>query len=216
MSGSEIGKYKLREVAAVFHDMGKLDAAVERLLSEGFRDGDFNIMATDAAVRQKLKDRLEPVEKLADDPTVPRQAYMPKPTRAVAEAAAMGVPMFLLGMAGAAAVLASGGAAALALAVASATGALGVGVGAALANAIETSHAEALAKAMEAGGIVLWVRTPTEAAEKTAIRVLTEAGGEHVHAHEIERTWGLEDIPLSDFNPDPFLEPDPRPGKSSS
>ena len=43
------------------------------------------------------------------------------------------------------------------------------------------------------------------------LRVLKEAGGENVHVHEIERSWGLEDIPLSDFNPDPFLERDPNP-----
>ncbi|RMD92172.1 MAG: hypothetical protein D6811_07405 [Alphaproteobacteria bacterium] len=208
MSETELGKYTVREVAAVFHDIATLEAAVERLTREGFNDGDFNVMATDETVREKMKEHLEPVEVLADDPRIPRRAFVPRPTRKEAEAAVIGVPMFLLGMAGLGGVLATGGAAALALAVAGVTGALGAGLGAALANAIEESHARKLAEAMAAGGIVLWVRTPDDQAEKTAIRVLTEAGGEHVHAHSIERTWGVEDIPLADFNPDPFLEPD--------
>ncbi|PPB82349.1 hypothetical protein LV82_00278 [Albidovulum inexpectatum] len=210
MNESEFGKYRLREVAAVFDDLASLDAAVEKLTQEGFKDGDFNVMATDQTVRDKLSERLEPVEKLADDPRVPRRAYIPRPTRKLIESAVTGLPMFALGLGGALGVVATGGAAALALAVAAAGGAAGAGLGAYLAEALEERHARQLAEAMQSGGIVLWVDTPDKEAEETALRVLKESGARHVHAHEIERSWGPEDIPLSDFNPDPFLEPDPH------
>ncbi|PRX32657.1 hypothetical protein SAMN05216257_106120 [Meinhardsimonia xiamenensis] len=211
MSEKAFATYSVREVAAVFRDVTALEQAVERLTQEGFADGDFNIMATDETVREKLKDHLEPVEVLADDPHTPRRAFVPRPSRKLAEAAVVGAPMFILGAAGALGVVATGGAAALALAAAAAGGTLGAGLGATLAAVLETLHAQELARAMEAGGVVLWVRTADDQAENTAIRVLKACGGEHVHAHVIERTWGPEDIPLSDFNPDPFLEPDPEP-----
>ena len=211
MSDTELAEYKVREVAAVFHDIDKLDAAVERLTQEGFKDGAFNVMATDETARTRLGDRLEPVEALADDPRVPRKAYIPRPARRLLEVVAGSLPMYALGLGGALGVVATGGAAALALAVAAAGGAIGAGLGAFLARAIERSHAEELAEALSRGGIVLWVETPDPESEATALRVLKEAGGENVHVHEIERSWGLEDIPLSDFNPDPFLERDPNP-----
>lgn len=209
MDKTEFGKYRLREVAAVFDDLSSLDAAVEKLTQEGFKDGDFNIMATDRTVRDKLSERLQPVEKLADDPRVPRRAYLPRTTRKLIGSAVTGLPMFALGLGGALGVVATGGAAALALAVAAAGGAVGAGLGAYLAEAMEERHATQLAEAMQSGGIVLWVDTPDRQAEETAIRVLKESGARDVHVHEIERSWGPEDIPLADFNPDPFLEPDP-------
>lgn len=208
---TELTKYTQAEVAAVFHDVAALENAVEKLTAAGFGDGDFNIMGTDETIREKLADGFMAVEEVADDPRVPRRAFIPRPTRRLFEAGAIGVPAFLLGMAGLAGVIATGGAAALGLAVLGASGALGATLGAALAGVMEEHHAKTLAEAMEGGGIVLWVRASTPEAQETAIRVLKEAGGDHVHAHEIERTWGTEDIPLSEFNPDPFLEPDPNP-----
>lgn len=209
MSEGKIATYKVREVAAVFRSVEALETALERLTEKGFNDGDFNIMAADAAVREKLADRLVPVEELADDANVVRKAFEAPGTRRLKQAAVFGLPMYLLGAAGALGVVATGGAAALALAGAITGGAVGAGIGAVLANILEEEHAEELAKALEAGGIVLWVRVSDDESEKVAIEELKAAGGENVHAHEIERTWGVEDIPLSDFNPDPFTVRDP-------
>lgn len=204
----KLATYPAREVAAVFDDVATLEKAVEKLLQAGFSDNDFNIMTTDQAVREKLSERYEAVEKLADDPRVPREAFVPRPARMAAEAAVLSLPVYLLGMGGALGVLATGGAAALALAAAAAGGTLGLGLGATLAAVLEKSHAERLASALEAGGIILWVRTPDEDRAEKARRLLTEAGGRDVHVHVIERTWGTEDIPLAEFNPDPFLGSD--------
>lgn len=209
MSTEAFQTYHLREVAGVFHDPEAVERAVDKLTERGFADGDFAIMATDEVVKEKLSDRLRPVEKMADDAKAPRHAFLPRSDRKMAEAAVIGAPMFLLGVAGALSVVATGGAAAMALVAAAAGGAFGAGIGAGLATVIEQSHADRLAKLMQAGGIVLWVRTPDKDAEKTAIDILKAEGGEAVHAHEIERTWGPEDIPFSEANPDPFLERDP-------
>jgi hypothetical protein len=209
MTDEVIGTYTTREVAGVFYDTDALENAVEELTQAGFKDGDFNIMAAYETIKDKLGDRLEPLEKLADDPKVPRKAFLPRSDIKLAKAAAIGLPMYILGLTGALATVASGGAAALAIAAAAAGGTLGAGIGAGLAKAIDQARADELADEMIAGGIVLWVNTPTDEKERLALDVLTRAGGKHVHAHEITRDWRTKDLPLADFNPDPFLEPDP-------
>ncbi|RME16794.1 MAG: hypothetical protein D6801_04780, partial [Alphaproteobacteria bacterium] len=151
----------------------------------------------------------EPVTELEDDPRVPQKAFVGRADRAFAETAVIGAPMYLLGMAGALGVVATGGAAALAMAAALAGGAVGGGIGALLGKAMERAHAEKVARDLEAGGLLLWVAVADDADEKKAIETLKAAGGKHVHAHAIRRSWGAEDIRLSTFNPDIFLGRDP-------
>ncbi len=201
--------YDSREVVAVFKNPEQLEKAAEALIEAGFAPSRISVMGAYEAVKEGLGGVYEPVEKMEDDPRVPQKAFVSKADRGFAEAAVIGAPMYLLGMMGALGVVATGGGAALAIAAALASGATGAGIGALLANAIEKSHAEKLAKDMEAGGLLLWVAVDDEQSEKNAIDILQARGGVNVHAHQITRKWGSKDIPLSDFNPDPFLEPDP-------
>ncbi|MGV6849403.1 MAG: hypothetical protein ACWA5A_13605 [Marinibacterium sp.] len=210
MSDQAPNTYKAREVAGIFHDVEALEKAVEEATNRGFPEGDFSIMAIHGTVSEKFENIYHTVEDIEDDPRIPRKIFIPRPERRVGEAAVVGAPMFALGMAGALGVLATGGAAGLAIAVAAASGAAGAGVGGLLARAIEKHHADVLAKSLTEGGTLLWVSTPDDEREKLAIEILESAGASHVHAHEIERTWGPDDRPLADFNPDPFLESDPK------
>ncbi len=205
MSDREDERYRIREVVAVFHHAAALEAAVEALDRAGFAQTSLSIMADAKAVADKLGHRFEPVEQIEDDPNLPRRTFVGRADRGVEQSAAIGLPLYVGAMAGAAAVVASGGAAAMALLAAAAGGALGGGVGALLARSIGKAEARRLENNIEAGGILLWVAVSDAAAERRATEVLTTAGGAHVHAHEIAQTWEAPEIPFDHWNPDPFL-----------
>lgn len=205
MSQRDDDTSKVREVVAVFHDAGKLEAAADDLERAGFAQTSISIMADAKAVAEKLGHRFAPVQEMEDDPNIPRRSFVGKADRAVEESVAIGLPLYVGAMAGAVAVVASGGAAAMALLAAAAGGAAGGSVGALLARAIGKSAAERLEKNIRGGGILLWVAVSDTAAEARAIDVLKAAGGADVHAHEIAQTWEGPEIPFSHWNPDPFL-----------
>ena len=56
------------EAVAVFHDVVSLDDAVASLIDAGFDKDDISLLASDAAVEEKLGHRYERVEELEDDP----------------------------------------------------------------------------------------------------------------------------------------------------
>lgn len=205
MSDQEDDTLKIREVVAVFHDAKTLEAAADDLDKAGFPPTSMSIMADAKSVAEKLGHHFEPIEEMEDDPNVPRRTFVGKADRAVEESVAIGLPLYIGAMAGAAAVVASGGAAAMALLAATAGGAVGGGVGAVLARSIGKAEAERLEDQIREGGILLWVAVSDPAAEARAIDVLTAAGGTHVHAHEIAQTWEGPEIPFEHWNPDPFL-----------
>ena len=58
------------------------------------------------------------------------------------------------------------------------------------------------------GGVILWVNMGNDSEERRARQILMDAGGRDVHVHGIQREWTLKDRPLSDIQPDLFLERD--------
>jgi hypothetical protein len=158
------------------------------------------------AVVKSLNHRFETIQCMEDDPRVPQAAFIAKSDFAAGKAAVIGIPLYIGASVGSLAVVASGGALALAIAAAVAGGLTGGGIGGLAAHAIGRNHAEALERHVAGGGLLLWVRVSDSAREDEAIGVLTASGGEHVHAHAIRRTWGAKDVPLHDWQPDPFLE----------
>ena len=198
--------YTVREAVGVFGSGDKMEAAVERLETAGVRREDISVMASHAAVVDKLHHRFEAIERMEDDPRVPRSAFVPKDDFTAVKAAVISLPLYIGASVGSLAVVASGGALALAVAAACAAGLAGGGLGALAAHAIGVNHAKLLEKHVAAGGLLLWVRIDDRARETEVIAVLTASGGEHVHAHDIKRTWGVKDVPLQDWQPDLFLE----------
>jgi hypothetical protein len=94
---------------------------------------------------------------------------------------------------------------AAAIAALVAGGAAGGGLGALLSHAVSKRHLQGLQEQVANGGIVLWVKTPDKAAEDRAKATLASCGATQVHVHEIERSWGVDDVPLARGEPDPFL-----------
>jgi hypothetical protein len=206
MSDSAATADKVREVVGVFHDAAKLEAAAEALVKAGFAENRLSVMGDQKAVAEALGHRFEPIEVMEDDPRIPQRAFILKPDRQAAESAAFGLPLYVGAMGGALLVVASGGALAMVLLAAAAGGTIGGGLGAVLAGAIGKSHVDRLAESLRQGGVLLWVAVTDTHEESRASGILRREGGADVHAQEIERTWGEQDIPFRDWNPDPFLD----------
>ena len=205
-NSSTTGSHSVREVVAVFHEAGKLENVAEELVKAGFPERRLSLLGDQKSVAKRLGHHFEPVEVMEDDPRVPQRAFIMKADRQGAEAAAIGLPLYMGAMSGAVLVVASGGALAMVLLAAAAGGALGGGIGGVLAEAIGKTHAERLEANLREGGILLWVFVEDDDEEKQVSEILKRAGGADVHAHEIKRTWGEEESPFKNWNPDPFLD----------
>ncbi|NRD89079.1 hypothetical protein C8024_05900 [Sphingopyxis sp. BSNA05] len=116
------------------------------------------------------------------------------------------MPTYIGGAGAGIAVVATGGTVAFAALIAAAGAAAGAGIGGLIAHAIGKHHADYMEKQLIDGGLLLWVRVKDDSQEAEIIELLNSLGGEDVHAHSITRYWGTNDVPLHDFDPDPFLE----------
>jgi hypothetical protein len=197
--------FESREVVGVFSDPETMDRAVTQLGVAGFahaaisvlgldKDGSFNVAPMSGSSRD-----------IADNPAAPQGTYISEGTRNEGEAVAVGVPLTIGGFAGAWAVAAAGGALIAAIGATVVGGVVGAGLGALLFRAVAYKRAENIETQLAKGGMVLWVTTPDAAAEERATEVLTRCGAKDVHSHTIAREWGVDDAPLHNFQPDPFL-----------
>ena len=205
----DVERRVIREVAAVFHREEILEDAVQALLHTGFDRSDIDIMGDIETVRRRLGELYVPSEEIADVPGAPRRAYITRDDITTATASVAGM-LFYLGAATAAmTVVASGGSLALVAAIAAAAGTAGAGIGAAAIHHLGKKQAEDLELQLMAGGIVVWVRVHNREMEERAQEVLAKSGGESIRVHEIEIERRLDDLPLSKFNPDPWLGNEP-------
>jgi hypothetical protein len=170
------------EAVAVFHDVSDLDAAVEELRAAGFAKDDISLLATEDAVEEKLGHRYERVEELEDEPEAPRVAYRTRTSLAESEDRLIGSLTYLPAVVAAGTVVASAGVVAAAVTGTAIAGAL---IGTVLAHWLDKSHAEHLQEQLDHGGLLLWVRTPDEDAQRRALEVLTRHSAHDVHIHQL-------------------------------
>ena len=151
---------EVREVVALFSTRAGFDRAVETLLAAGFDRADLSILASHTSLEA------------ADPKGQPRDEALTGLVGALKYA-------FPLTTAGLIALVAGPIEAALAAIVAA-----GVG-GVAIKDYLDelTSHPkpDEFARALEAGGIILWVRVATAEQEREALALLDREGGENVH-----------------------------------
>lgn len=202
--------YPMREAVAVFADADAWEAAVVDLETSGFDRAGISVLGSSKAIRARVGHLYASVVEAEDDARAPRAAFVSRESRLEGEAASVSVPFFIAGLAGAAAVVASGGALAASVA-ATLLGSLGgAGIGGLLARTIARHHRRFVAEQIAMGGLVLWVSVPDAQAEGRALAVLRRHGGQHVHVHEIMLEWGPRQRPLSEAQVDPLLlERDP-------
>lgn len=68
--------FAIREAVGIFRCSGNLQDAIDELLGSGFHRAELSLLASEGAVQAKLGHRYEKVNVLADDPTIPRSAYV--------------------------------------------------------------------------------------------------------------------------------------------
>jgi hypothetical protein len=170
------------EAVAVFEGVRDLDAAVEELRQAGFKKSDISLLATEDAVESKLGHRYERVEELEDDPEAPRTAYRTRASVGDSEDMIVGSLTYLPAVVAAGTVVASAGVVAAAVTGTAIAGAL---IGTVLARWLDKHQAEHLQEQLDRGGLLLWVRTPDEDAERRALEILRRHSAHDVHIHQL-------------------------------
>lgn len=172
-----------REAVGIFHDADIFQAAVDDLLSAGFHRAELSFLASEHAVEEKLGARYRRAGALADDPSVPRIAYVSTEAIGDAEGALIGTLLFVGATVATGAVVASGGALAAAIAAAALAGGTGGLIGSVLAKWVGHHHARYLHEQLERGGLLVWVRTSTPEDEHRSLEILRRHGADCVHLH---------------------------------
>jgi hypothetical protein len=209
MSQQILDRARVREVSGVFHSREALDAAIDDLLLAGFDRADIDLVASLDEVSRRLGVYVA-TEALADVPMVPRRpAFSPGDiTLAVALVAAIfgALGAMLAGFE----VVARNGSATIAV-IAAASAGLACGIfGAAIAvRFVRQDELNGLDDLMAHRGLVVWVRTRTPEREAQAQEILLAHGARAVRVHEIEIEKTVEDLPLHDLRPDPWLGSEP-------
>jgi hypothetical protein len=204
-SDAVIERVRVREAAGVFRSREALEAAAEALRLAGFDRADIDVLADADAVRQKLRAPYIAAEDLADVPHAPRRAFMAREDVALAVAGIAGILIYIGATVAALAILSTGGAWVWATVVAVGIAAAG-GIGASVViRFLERQQAEELERNAIADGLILWVRVRSPDREERAQQILRELGGQAIRVHEIEIDKRLEDLPLSNLRPDPWL-----------
>ncbi|MCB1547941.1 MAG: hypothetical protein KDJ41_08960 [Hyphomicrobiaceae bacterium] len=174
----------VREAVGVFDTPDALQNAIDELLSSGFNRAEISLLASEAAVVEKLGHRYRKAEELEDDVSVPRAAYVSTESVGDAEGAVIGGLMYvaagiLMGPVGAA----GGSLAAIAMA-----GALGAGIGGLvglpIAHYIGEQKTRRIEEQLAHGGLLLWVRVWNAERERCAVDILERNAGRDVHVHE--------------------------------
>jgi hypothetical protein len=186
--------YLTHEVVGVFAEPDALEAAIDALAISGFDRASVSVLASGDKNKETVARFYRSVTEIEDDPKAPQAAFVSKESRIEGEAAAVGIPLYIGGVAGAFAVVASGGVLAAAIAAAIAGSAAGAGLGALLAHTIANRHTQQVLEQLAQGGMVLWVRVENDEAEKLALQILTKAKAQDVHVHKVTRQWTLKDV----------------------
>lgn len=193
--------YHEREAVAIFSDEAALNAAVDALIQAGWEIEDMSLLGHSAKVGE-LQARASELEDKAD---VPRSAYVSPDSSAEGAASAVAGPALLAGL-GATAIVTSGGLALLpTIAVTAGSASFAGGIGLLFARAFGRKHAAHIQEQILNGGLLLWVRAREAATDDTLLAILRDNGGRNVHMHLATRSWGVNEVPLHDAQPDPLL-----------
>ena len=120
---------------------------------------------------------------MADDPAVPRTAFVSSAAIADAEGGLIGGLAYVGATVAVGSVVMSGGAFAATIAIAILAGGTGGLIGSALARWVGHHHAAYLNDQIDNGGLLLWARAWNSADEQRALAIMKNHAADHVHAH---------------------------------
>ena len=195
----------VREAVGVFHDRESFQDAIERLMSGGFDRSELSLLASTQAIESKLGHAYRRIEELEDDASVPRAAYVGDHSLAEARTGVIGGLAYIGAVAGAGAMVASGGTLAAAIAAAAVAGGGGGLIGGLAARYLGRDRAKDLQQQLDRGGLLLWVHLRDAAHEHRALEILRQHGAEDVHVHNLPASDDPAANPLSGIEIDPFL-----------
>lgn len=156
----------IREAVASFAGRDQFRTAVGRLLAAGFKPADLSVLAT--------HDSLE----VAGDVPGYRGGPSSTLTAGLTDEVNFLGPLTVAGI-----VLLSGGPIAAGIAALVGAGLGGAAIKELLDYYSANQHSAEFAAALKAGAVLLWARVDDPELEATAVRLLEEAGGRHVHIH---------------------------------
>jgi hypothetical protein len=185
MPAEEEAAPAIREAVGVFDSAGKLEEAIDELLSSGFDRADLSLLAAEETVDRKLGHKYRRVAELEDDSSVPRASYVSTESIGDAEGGLIAGLMYVGATVAAGAVVVTGGTLALAISAAAVAGGVGGLLGSILADWVGDRHARRLEEQLDHGGLLLWVRTWTPDDEKRARAILARHSGQDVHVHAL-------------------------------
>ncbi|CCW17061.1 hypothetical protein EBBID32_14000 [Sphingobium indicum BiD32] len=177
----------LREAVGIFHSHRGLQDAIDELLSSGFHRAELSLLASERAVEEKLGHRYSRVDLLADDPEVPRTAFVSTEAIGDAEGGIIGGLVYVGALAAGCVIVATGGSLLAVIAGAGLAGGAGGLVGSMLANKLGNHHAEYLEEQIVRGGLLLWVRVRDPLHEERAMAILRKHSADKVHTHILLR-----------------------------
>jgi hypothetical protein len=175
----------VREAVGVFNGPETFQSAIDELLSAGFHRSELSLLADENTVREKLGHQYGKAHELADNPDVPRVAYVSPEAIGGAEGALIGTLVYVGATAAGGAVIIGGGALAATIAAVALASGVGGLIGTILAKIVGDHHARYLQDQMEHGGLLLWVRTWNAERERRAIEILQRNSGSDVHVHSL-------------------------------
>lgn len=173
-----------REVVGLFSDPHAMEAGVEALLVSGFDHSDLSVLAGEKVLREKLGHRLDDTLTAADDPEVPRRAWVEPESRMEGRGALASVLGYFGAVGALGLTFATGGAAAVAIGAALVGAGAGAGLGVGLGKLFEQRLAREFEHQVEKGGLLVWVRCHNDESERKAMDILNAHGAHHVHAHD--------------------------------
>ena len=182
---TEVDSARVCEVVGIFHTTDDLESAVEELLNSGFDRAELSLLASEDAVAEKLGGYYSPASEMADDPAVPRTAFVSTAAIGDAEGGLIGGLAYLGATVAVGAVVMSGGALAATIAAAIVAGGTGGLIGSALARWVGHRHANYLHNQIENGGLLLWVRAWNRSDEERALEIIAKHAADKVHSHGV-------------------------------
>lgn len=183
LSANPTQSQETREVVGLFAEPHALEAAVQDLLTQGFDHADLSVLAKEKVVRERLGHRLDDMVRSADDPDLPRRAWVEPESRMEGRGALASVLGYFGAVTALSLTFATGGAAAAAIGAALVGAGAGAGLGAGLGKLFDQRLVREFQHQIEQGGILLWVRVAGDAqCEARATDILVRHGGHHVHA----------------------------------
>jgi hypothetical protein len=177
------GRNHDREMIAVISSGRLLDQATKALEADGFPPADINLVASAETVEKHLGHRYRAVETADPAAGEPRVAFVARDSTASVRGMLATLTAGVAVAGGA--IVASGGALAALLGTMAVAGGSGAVLSTGLAELVGRETADQLQQRLEAGDILLCVRTPDADAEKRAGAILERHSSDEVHTHAL-------------------------------